>query len=148
LKQTRRPFSDHVGIPVGSENSVPEEVDHREIAVRVRMVDKVKLLLASEPSEACEPRSFGMVLLVKKYVYTERHRAGSGHHEEQIEWKKQIHPTCEDDYGDEKVRRVVSVVATIDRGHEMALRIECVMKPDVVSVEDAADPVMTEAVME
>jgi hypothetical protein len=30
----------------------------------------------------------------------------------------------------------------------MALRIECVMKPDVVSVEDAADPVMTEAVME
>ena len=66
----------HVGISVGSENSVPEEVDHREIAVRVQMVDKVKLLLAPEPSEACEPRSFGMVLLVKIYVRAERHRAG------------------------------------------------------------------------
>jgi hypothetical protein len=76
-----------VGIPVGSENSVPEEVDYREIAVRVQKVDKVKLLLASEPSEACEPRSFRMVLLVQKYVYAERHRAGSGHCEEQIEWK-------------------------------------------------------------
>jgi hypothetical protein len=52
-------------MPVGHENSIPEEVDHREIAVRVQMVDKVKLLFASEPSEACEPRSFSMVLLVK-----------------------------------------------------------------------------------
>ena len=112
------------------------------------MVDKVKLLLASEPSKACEPRSFGMVLLVKKYVYAERHRARSGHCKEQIEWKKQIHPTCDDDHGDEKVRRVVSVVATIDRGHQMALGIECVMKPDVASVKDAANPMMTEAVME
>ena len=93
----------HVAIPVGSENSVPEEVDHREIAVRVQTVDKVKLLLASEPSKACEPRSFGMVLLVKNYVYAERHDAGSGHCKEQIEWKKQIHPTCDDDCGDEKV---------------------------------------------
>src|ERR1700733_13366554 len=52
----------------GSENSVPEKVDHREIAVAVQMVDKVKLLLAPEPSEACEHRSFGVVLLVKIYV--------------------------------------------------------------------------------
>ena len=53
---------------VGSENSVPEKVDHREIAVPVQMVDKVKLLLAPEPSEACEDRSVGVVLLVKIYV--------------------------------------------------------------------------------
>ena len=52
----------------GSENSVPEKVDHREIAVAVQMVDKVKLLLAPEPSEACEDRSVGVVLLVKIYV--------------------------------------------------------------------------------
>ena len=52
----------------GSENSVPEKVDHREIAVPVQVVDKVKLLLAPEPSEACEDRSFGVVLLVKIYV--------------------------------------------------------------------------------
>jgi hypothetical protein len=73
--------------PVSTEDSVPEEVDHREIAVRVQMVAKMKLLLASEPSEVCEPRSFCMVLLVKKYVCAERHRAGSGHYGKQIEWK-------------------------------------------------------------
>ena len=44
----------HVRTSVGSEDSVPEKADHREIAVCVQMVDKVKLLLAPEPSEACK----------------------------------------------------------------------------------------------
>ena len=57
--------------PVGSENFVPEEVDHCEIAIGVHMVDKVKLLPTPEPSEAHKPRSFGMVLLVEKYVCAE-----------------------------------------------------------------------------
>ena len=54
----------HVRPSVGSEKSVPEEVNHREIAVRVQMVDEVKLLLAPEPSEACEARSLDVVFLV------------------------------------------------------------------------------------
>jgi hypothetical protein len=56
---------------VGSENSVPEEVDHREIAVRAQMVDEVKLLFAPEPSEAREVRTFDVVLLVQIYVRVE-----------------------------------------------------------------------------
>jgi hypothetical protein len=40
-----------VGTSVGSEKPVPKGVDHSEIAVRVQMVDEVKLLLALEPSE-------------------------------------------------------------------------------------------------
>jgi hypothetical protein len=55
----------HVGTSVGSEQSVPEEVNHRKIGVRVQMVDKVKLLLAPEPSEACEVRSFGVICFVQ-----------------------------------------------------------------------------------
>ena len=137
-----------IGIPVGSKNFVPEEVDHREIAIGVHMVDKVKLLLTPEPSEARKPRSFGMVLLVEKNVCAERRRAGDGHCNEQIEWKNQKHPTCDDDCGDEKVRCVVPLVVAMDGGHQMPLGIVCVMKPDVVSVEDAADPVMSEAIME
>ena len=137
-----------VGTSVGSEKSVPEEVDHREIAVRVQMVDKVKLLLAPEPSEACEARSFDVVFLVKIYVRVERRRAGSDHYEEQIERKNKKHSTCDEDRGDEKVGRVVSFVATIGGGHEMALGIVCMMKSDVVPVEDAAYSVMAEAVME
>jgi hypothetical protein len=36
---------------IGSEKPVPKGVDHSEIAVRMQMVDEVKLLLALEPSE-------------------------------------------------------------------------------------------------
>ena len=61
----------HVRTSVGSENSVPEEVDHREVAVRVQMVDEVKLLFAPEPSEAREVRTFDVVILVQIYVRVE-----------------------------------------------------------------------------
>ena len=81
-----------VGASVGSEKPVPKGVDHSEIAVRVQMVDEVKLLLAPEPSEACEARFFGMVLLIKIYVRAERRRAGGGHYEEQIERKNRNIP--------------------------------------------------------
>ena len=108
----------------------------------------MKLLLAPEPSEACESRFLGMVLLIKKYVCAERRRAGGGHYDKQIEWKNQLHPTCDDDCGDEKVGRVVSLVTTIEGGHQMALGIVCMMKSYVVSVEDAAYSVVAEAVME
>ena len=84
-----------------------------------------------------------MVLLVKIYVGAERRRAGGGHYEEQIDRKNKKHPTCDDDCGDEKVRCVVPLVVAMDGGHQMPLGIVCVMKPDVVSVENAADPVMT-----
>jgi hypothetical protein len=133
---------------VGSEKSVPEKFNHREIAASVQMVDEVKLLLAPEPSEAYEGRSFGMVLLVKIYVGGKRRRASSNHYEEQIERKNKEHPTCDENCRDEKVGRVVSFVATISGGHQMVLGIVCMMKSDVVPVENAAYSMMAEAVME
>jgi hypothetical protein len=39
---------------VGAEQSVPEEVNDREIAVCVQVMDEMKLLLAPEPGEARE----------------------------------------------------------------------------------------------
>ena len=103
--------------PVGSENFIPEEVDHCEIAIPVHMVDKVKLLLTLEPSEPCKPRSFGMVLLVEKYVCAERRCAGGGHYDKQIEWKNQKHRACDHKGGDKKVRCVVPLVVAPDGGH-------------------------------
>jgi len=41
----------HIGTSIGSEKPVPEGVDHSEIAVRVQMVDEVKLLLTLAPAE-------------------------------------------------------------------------------------------------
>ena len=112
------------------------------------MVDEVEVLLAPEPSKASEARCFGMVLLVKVDVGAERRRAGCGNYEEQIERKNKKHPTCDEDCRDEKVGRVVSFVATISGGHQMVLGVVCMMKSDVVPVEDAAYSVMAEAVME
>jgi len=108
----------------------------------------VKLLLASEPCEAYEARSFDVVFLVEIDVRVERRRAGSGHCKEQIERKNKKHSSGNEDHGDEKVGGVVSFVATIGGGHEMALSIVRMMKSDVVPVKDAANPMMTEAVME
>jgi hypothetical protein len=136
------------GTSVRSEQSVPEEVNHRKVAVRVQMVDEVKLLLAPEPSEACKTRSFNVVFLVKKHVCVERRRTGSCHYEEQIERKNEKHPSSDEDGGDEKVGCVVPLVATIGGGHEVALGVIPMMKSDVVPIKDAAYPVVTEGVME
>jgi hypothetical protein len=133
---------------VGSEKFVPEEVNHCEIAVLVQMVDEVKLLLASEPSEACEVRSFDVVFLVKINVRVERRRTGSDHYEKQIIRKDKKHRAGNEDHWDEKVGGVISFVAKIRGGHEMAIGIVPMVKSDVVPAEDAAYPVMTEAVME
>lgn len=103
----------HVGTSVGSEQSVPEEVNHCKIAVRVQMMDKVKLLLAPEPSEACEARSIGVICFVQIYVRAERRRTGGAHYDKQIERKNKIHPAYDEDCGEKKVRRVVPFVATI-----------------------------------
>jgi hypothetical protein len=112
------------------------------------MVDEVKLLLAPEPSEACEPRSFDVVFLVKIYVCVERHRAARDHYEEQVERKHKKYRTGDEDRGDEKVRRIVSFVTPIGGGDEVALGIVRMMKSNVVPVKDAAYPVVTEAIME
>jgi len=89
-----------------------------------------------------------MVLLVKIYVRAERSRASGGDYEEQIERKKTKHPTNDEDCWNEKVGCVVSFVATMAGGHQMAIGVVCMMESDVVPVENAANPVMTEAIME
>jgi arginase family enzyme len=81
-------------------------------------------------------------------VRIERRRTDSDHHKEQIQRKYKEHHTGDEDRGDEKVGCVVSFVATIGGGHQMALGIVRMMKSDVVPVEDAAYSVMAEAVME
>lgn len=73
-----------VGTSISSEKSIPEGINHREIAIRMQMMDEVQLLFAPEPSKAGEFRSFDVVFLVKINVGVKRRRTGSGHYEEQI----------------------------------------------------------------
>ena len=43
------------GAAVGAEKLIPEEIDHREIAVPVAVVDKMELLLSPEPGKVAKP---------------------------------------------------------------------------------------------
>jgi hypothetical protein len=74
--------------------------------------------------------------------------SGSDHYEAQIERKKKEHPNSDEDCGNEEVGGVVSFVATMRGGHQMALGVVCMMEFDMIPVEDAAYPVMTKTVME
>src|SRR3954451_8037142 len=125
-----------VAASVSSEKSVPKEVDHRKIAGRVQMVDEVKLLLAPEPSEACEFRSCDMIFFVKIYMREERYRAGSGHYEKEVERENKKHCPRNDDRGNQKVGRVVASVAAIGGRHEVAPGIVTMMKSDVIPIKD------------
>jgi hypothetical protein len=59
---------------IGTENRIPEEMDHREIAVRVPVMNEVQFLFASEPCKPLKPRSLYVVFLVEKDVRVERRR--------------------------------------------------------------------------
>ena len=49
---------------IGAEKPIPEEIDHREIAVPMAVVDEMELLLSPEPRKAAKPRSRNMILIV------------------------------------------------------------------------------------
>ena len=42
---------------IGTENPIPEKMDHRKISVRVPVMNEVQLLFASEPCKLLKPRS-------------------------------------------------------------------------------------------
>jgi hypothetical protein len=56
---------------IGAENPIPEEMDHREIAICVPVMNEVQLLFSSEPRKSLKSRSLYMVFLVEKDVRVE-----------------------------------------------------------------------------
>ena len=59
---------------IGTENPVPEEMDHGEIAVRVPVMNEVQFLFPSEPCKPLKPRSLYVVFFVEKDMRVERRR--------------------------------------------------------------------------
>ena len=102
-----------IWLSIGSKNPVPKEVDHREIAVRMPMMNKVQLLLASEPREPLQPRPLYMVLLVKKDMSIERRRTRDCHNHEEIKWQCQIRARSDQKHGNEEKWRVVAFVTEV-----------------------------------
>ena len=62
-------------------------MDHREIAVRVPVMNEVQLLFSSEPRKPLKSRSFYVVFLVEKDVRVERRRTSNYLNHEEIEWQ-------------------------------------------------------------
>jgi hypothetical protein len=57
---------------IGTQNPIPEGMDHREIAVCVPVMNEMQF--PSEPCKSLKPRSLYVVFLVKKDVRVERRR--------------------------------------------------------------------------
>ena len=71
----------------GTENPIPEEMDHREIGVPVSVMNEVQLLFPSEPCKPLKSRSLYVVFLVEKDVRVERRRTSDYLNHEEIEWQ-------------------------------------------------------------
>ena len=69
---------------IGTQNPVPEEMNHSEIAVGMPMMNEVQFLFAFEPCKPLKPRSLYMVFLVEKDVRAERCRACDDLNQEEI----------------------------------------------------------------
>lgn len=65
-------------------SSLSQKVDDRETTIRMQVMDKMKLLLATEPGEPGQYGFLNMVFLVKIVMCIERHCARSGHHEKEV----------------------------------------------------------------
>ena len=65
---------------IGAENLIPEEVNYTKIAIRVPVMNKMQLLLASEPRKPLKPRSLYVIFLVEKDVRVKRRRTRNYHH--------------------------------------------------------------------
>src|SRR3984893_11435547 len=75
---------------IGTENPIPEEMDHREIAVRVPVMNEVQFLFASEPCKPLHPRSLYVVFLVEKDVRVKRQRTCDHLNREEIDWQYKV----------------------------------------------------------
>jgi hypothetical protein len=69
---------------IGTENLIPEEVNYTKIAIRVPVMNKVQLLLASKPRKPLKSRSLYVIFLVEKDVRVKRHRACDYQHYKKI----------------------------------------------------------------
>jgi hypothetical protein len=70
--------------PISAENSVPEEVNYTEIAIRMPVMNEVQFLFPSEPCKSLKPRLFHVIFLIEKDVRVKRRRTCDYHHNKKI----------------------------------------------------------------
>jgi hypothetical protein len=98
---------------IGTENPIPEEMDHREIAVRVPMMNEVQFLFPPEPCKPLKSRSLYVVFLVEKDVRVERRRTRDYLNHEEIEWQYEVCTRSYQKHRNEEEGRIVAVVTEV-----------------------------------
>lgn len=98
---------------IGTENPIPEEMDHREIAVRVPVMNEVQFLFASEPCKPPKPRSLYVVFLVEKDVRVERGRTCNYLNHEEINRQYEVCTSSYQKHRNEEEGCIVAFVTAV-----------------------------------
>jgi hypothetical protein len=132
---------------IGTENPIPEEMDHREIAVRVPVMNEVQFLFPSEPCKPLKPRSLHVVFLVEKDVRIKRRRTCDYLSHEEIDRQYEICTRSYQKHRNEEEGRIVAFVTEVGPREEMIFGIIGVMEVDVVAKELTSNWMVAELVV-
>jgi hypothetical protein len=98
---------------ISAENPIPEEMDHREIVVRVLVMNEVQFLFPSEPCKPLKPRSLYVVFLVEEDVGVERRRTCDCLNHEEIDRQQEVCTGSHQKHRDEEEGRIVAFVTEL-----------------------------------
>jgi hypothetical protein len=98
-----------------SGNPIPEEMDHREIAVRVPVMNEVQFLFPSEPCKPVKSRSLYVVFLVEKDMRVERRRTCDCLNQEEIDWQYEVCTRSHQKHRNEEEGCIVAFVTEVRR---------------------------------
>ena len=98
---------------IGTENPIPEEMDHRVIAVRVPVMNEVQFLFPSEPCKPLKSRSLYVIFLVEKDVHVKRRCACDNQNDEKIGWQDDVCKRSDKKHRNEKEGRIVAFVSEV-----------------------------------
>jgi hypothetical protein len=139
--------SSRLDMAIGAEKPIPEEIDHREIAVPMAVVNEMELLLSSKPGKAAKPWSRNMILVVDIIMPAEWQRHYRKLNHEQIQSQKQIAESDNQDDRNQKEQRIIIPVIEIMSGNYVVSRIMDVMKLDMILEKSSAKSAMAEISM-
>ena len=88
-------------------------MDHREIAVRVPVMNEVQFLFASEPCKPLKPRSLYVVFLVEKDVRVERRRTCDCLNHEEIDGQYEVCTRSYQKHRNKEEGRIVAFVTEV-----------------------------------
>src|SRR5262249_33947209 len=98
---------------IGTEDPIPEEMDHREIAVRVPVMNEMQFLFPPEPCKSLKAGSLYMVFLVEKDVRIERRPTCDCLNYEQFRRQHEVRARTHQKHRNEEEGRIVAFLAEV-----------------------------------